>query len=866
MHTSNSKLTKILSLFLTFLLGFLTCAGAIFGVGYYAYTKLSYNKLRDMGYISGDSTEYVDPNADSPITDMTLQKLIAEVISASSSDDDITFEEFIAKYGLTLDESFKNSLPEGVFKVSFRSLFTSEGIDNVLAESSADYILGFIPDSPIGDTLKRQLEGKSLKDVLDFEQLLNDIKLGELMGYTPIYKNGEIIRWEDSDGKEIDAMLKNAVSLTVGELTDGGFSTDSLFENLYVGEALGYTPHYDASGEVAYWTEIVDAKDVDGNPIDSDGDGVTDKVEERVSGINSGIAGINLGKMLGGSEGFDIEDAFSGIYFGELMGYHKMTDEDGFFLDADGNRLYREDENGNCFAADGSFIPKDEIDVYKKADYTWLTKKGAVIGAIPNKLANYVVSDILEGNIKFNSSEMTDGIAIADIMDFTYQEYKVGAIGADGSYELTLISEGEVIPAGVTVIKKWFDSDGAEVSGVLAALADKEIDEMSGAISSILIANVLGYYDIGVTEGLVGEEKTVWFDFKSVENVPGEISYFLERASGLMLNFASLSIDDMSNNDKVSGAIKNVVVGEALGYKEVDGVWQTGSGETVSGIMKNIIGLKVSEIDSRVTVMTVADVLGYEKVDGVWTENNLPVTGIMERLASARLNELNKEVHNLYFGDIEGYVLCKEETDGSVVYFIPLTEQERSNIQRGLVEIDLYTWCSHNSDGSYTKAEGITVKFANLKIDDMTNGNMLVDQLQTVTLSEAFPNDYQNGFLSLVDPYTSLKDLAGTGEHSLTNTFKNVIIQKYIDAGLLDFGEANPSDSVNTVADSLNLLDKTKIAQQPELIPVIKLSPDGIHYYDNNSNGVFDPENGDAIFGWRAQNISNLISYILPQQ
>ena len=863
MHSANSKLTKIISLFLTFLLGFLTCAGAVFGVGYYAYTKLSYNKLRELGIISGDPSQYVDPNASSPITDMTLEALIAEISSVSQSEEDMTVEEFLLKYGLRLDEAFKNSLPEGVFKISFRSLFTADGIDGILTQTDAEYILGFIPDSPLGETLKKQLEGKSLKDVLDFEALLNGIKIGELMGYKPIYKNNEILRWENSNGDEVEATLKNVVELTVGELTDGGFSTDSLFDGLYVGDALGYTPHFGADGEVEYWTELVDAKDSLGNPIDDNADGITDKIEKRITGIDNGIANVNLGLILDDSSSYDIEDAFSGIFLGELMGYTKKTDEDGYYLDVDGNKLYRVDDNGNYFSKDGTIIPKEDVDLFKKADYAWITENGSDVGVIANKFSNYALSDILEGKVSFDSSEMTGGISIADIMEFEAKEYVVVTPAVMGKYTLLPINEGDTVPAGATVIKRWFDSDGYVVSGVLATIADKEIDDMSDEITDLLIANVLGYYDIGEREGTMGEEKTVWYTFVESELVPGEITYTLERASGLMLNFADLSVDDMSDNGKVSGAIKNVVVGEALGYEEVDGVWKDGNGEEVSGIMKNIIGLKVSEIDSRVTVMTVADVLGYERVNGTWYEGGMPITGIMQRLADARLNELNKEVHDLYFGDIEGYTLCKEETDGTSVYFIPLTDTERANIQSGVVGIDLYTWCSHDGDGTYTKAEGITVKFANLKIDDMTNGNMLVDQLQTVTLAEAFPGDYNNGFLSLVDPNTSLAELSGGGEGSLTETFKNVTIQQYMDAGLLDFGTVDADDGVTTVAESLNALDAAKLMAAPDL-SVKYDAQGGFYYYDNvNNNGSYDPDMGEAMYGWRVQTISSLITYIL---
>jgi hypothetical protein len=144
----------------------------------------------------------------------------------------------------------------------------------------------------------------------------------------------------------------------------------------------------------------------------------------------------------------------------------------------------------------------------------------------------------------------------------------------------------------------------------------------------------------------------------------------------------------------------------------------------------------------------------------------------------------------------------------------------------------------------------------------MTNGDLLVEQLQTVTLSEAFPNDYQSGFLSLIDPYTSLQELAGDGERSLSNTFKNVFIQEYVDAGLLDFGVVDSTDDITTVSESLNALDFARLMANPN--PIVKFdSQNGFYYCDNDSDGVYNPDLGDTLYGWRVQTISSLISYIL---
>ncbi len=859
MHTSNSTLTKVLAIFLTFLLGFLTCAGALFGVGYYAYANISYNKLEDLGLVSGNTSDFVNPEAHLPLTDATVKLLITELSTFSSIEGTLTLAKFCERYGLTLSESFTDKLPDGVLNADIRTLFTSEGIDKVLDETSADYILSFASSSALTDMLKDKLAGKTLRDFFDIQKFLADIMIGELMGYTPIYENGVIVEWQNSDGEPIEAALKNIVDVTVDDFTNGKFSTDKIFEGIYAGEAMGYTPHYKEDGTIDYWTEEVQILDANGKTVDLDGDSIPDTEMKIITGINNGMANINMGRLIDENDSYNIEDAFADIYFGELIKYTRLVDSEGFYIDADGNRLYRIDNNGNYIDPAGKLISKDDISEFKHSNFAWLDNTGARVGALANKISNYIVKDVLTGSIKFTANEMTNGITIADVLDYTYRDFLVITPSVGGEISLKPIEAGEVVPTGALVIRRWYESDGeTEVTGVLASIAEKEVSDMSNAVSALTIANVLGYYDIGEYEGFGSERAPVFYDFQKVINPDSTESYKLVRAGGLMLNFAHLTIDEMSDNDKVSDAISNVIVGDTLGYTEVDGVWYNGA-EEVSGIMKNIVGLKVSEIDARVQIMTVADVLGYQQVNGEWYENGLPVTGIMKRLADARLNSLNSEVHKLYFGDIEGYTLCKEETDGVSVFYVPVTDDERTNIQLGKVPIELYSWCTDDG-GLYQEATGITVKFANLKIDDMTDSDKIVDQLEKVTLKEVFPDNHDKGFLSLIDPETTLEELSGDGDSSLTNKFKNSSIQTFVNAGLLDFGSVDPLDGIDTTAEKLNQVDALKLLATPEA-DVKFDDTNGWYYHDENNSGGYDE--GEALYGWRSQTISALISYIL---
>ena len=73
--------TRVLSLVLVFFLGFLSCIGAIVGVGYYGYAKISWDKLNEWGLIEGNNGELFSPDAEVPVNSMTLQQLVDAVLS-----------------------------------------------------------------------------------------------------------------------------------------------------------------------------------------------------------------------------------------------------------------------------------------------------------------------------------------------------------------------------------------------------------------------------------------------------------------------------------------------------------------------------------------------------------------------------------------------------------------------------------------------------------------------------------------------------------------------------------------------------------------------------------------------------------------
>ena len=81
---------RFLSLVLAFFLGFLSCIGAIFGVGYYAYSRVSLDKLEEWGVVSVDEGQYIDEDAEVDLTAMTVKSFIEEIRRLQSLSEPVT--------------------------------------------------------------------------------------------------------------------------------------------------------------------------------------------------------------------------------------------------------------------------------------------------------------------------------------------------------------------------------------------------------------------------------------------------------------------------------------------------------------------------------------------------------------------------------------------------------------------------------------------------------------------------------------------------------------------------------------------------------------------------------------------------------
>ena len=91
---------RIISLCLAFVIGFFSAFGAIAGGMYFAYSSVSLDKLNQLFGGSLPLDEYVNPDAEKPVTSLSIADLLAEIQQIKGSE--LTLEEIIEIYGLIL--------------------------------------------------------------------------------------------------------------------------------------------------------------------------------------------------------------------------------------------------------------------------------------------------------------------------------------------------------------------------------------------------------------------------------------------------------------------------------------------------------------------------------------------------------------------------------------------------------------------------------------------------------------------------------------------------------------------------------------------------------------------------------------------
>ena len=562
MRTLRRLIFMAIALILAFVMGFFASIGAIIGVGYLAFTKVSVDKLEELGVVDIDTSGIFDSTAEVSLTALTVQGLIQEISTLAGMGDTVTINYLIDRYGLVLDEDAIAHIPEDLRNVPIVNIFSLHGVIEILDTVEVASILGPVigEDSPL---LTGLLADKTFSDIITVDEETGDITLelgsllegrtiGDVLGYQPIYSDDKIIGWTDSEGQPVTGLMRAIASTGLDGMLGSGFDFSSLTSNIYIGDVLEYTPVYDESGAIIDWI------DAEGQPAD---------------GIYKNLVSKSIGELSEG--GFGIDSILGDdTKLGEILGYtydeaqDKWLDDDGVVVSGAfavfAGLTFDELGDGSSVSDKINDMQLADVLGYTETEDGWVDSSGNEITGIMSVLADSRIGSI--------GSDL-DNIEIGAVMGYELKEdgkwYNkngeelTGVMAAFGGLSISDLSDSDTFTESLNSVKLadalgyiktedgWVDGNGQPVTGIMAILADTQIGSVSADMNDIQIGSVMGHE--------YSEADGKWYQ-NGVE------------LTGVMAVFADLTINEMSDTNKVSDKMSEMFDSMTMGEYHEKGI------------------------------------------------------------------------------------------------------------------------------------------------------------------------------------------------------------------------------------------------------------------------------------------------------
>ena len=787
---ATSVFGKILVLFLVFALGFLSCIGALIGGGYLLYSRLTLN------HFGVDTSKVLSENAEKDLTAMSLAQLIAEFSSLKG--DEVSVEFLEARYGLILPKDVEEYLTEDMKEMSFGKLFSKEGVEALLADLYFGKLFGYErkanpdydpsaseesefiwvnPDSGervVG--INGVLADIAVADLLDggipTQEIMEKLSVGDIMELTakndlPVYMEGEdgdlvlvedidpIVIWYTNNNEQVASIVGTLANKHVNDLATG-------IDDISLGDVFGTVAYndknytYEVKHEPTEYILLTEAESI-----------VSELADLTVEQLSSS----------------ELTDRVNNMLVADLLGYTKDA-ETGEWLDSNGNALnaimdkIANSTVGNInttvdtltYAEITGLVAVDENgDVIEDPEnyegtITWY-EKGYEKGASTNKEANSIMVSLADLSV----SQMSDSDKISDAV-------KEIVIGDAMGY----VKDGDT----------WYtdDTKTEKATNIIAILADCTVGGMNDRVKTVTFAEIAGLkqvYYLKATNAPIPESELANYDESEIYSVWEDETG--KETSGLMSGLAHLTVDDFSDSDKVSEAVKDIKVGDAMGNEKVNGVWYTKydpadpTKNRLTGLIKAVADERVGDLDARAQKVTIAEIAGLIAVDsegniledvdpttydGVWYEeytdaaNNKPATGLMSGLAHLTMGDIQDSdairdaVGDIAVGDAMGY----QKVGG--VWYSEYDEKNPANNKEltGLVKAIADSKVENLNDDMQTmkfgtvagltqkggkwmdgeeEATGINAALADLTVGEMSDSAALSEAIQKVTVADA---------------------------------------------------------------------------------------------------------------------------------
>ena len=399
---------------------------------------------------------------------------------------------------------------------------------------------------------------------------------------------------------------KLLASKNVKDLLEGGLDFNSLLGDLYLGELLGYTVEagvwYEYAKDGAGNYIVVENGDLTDNVYAYALGSACAKLEATLSGIKvvDLISGDGVGTIM---------DTLQSLEIGYVLGYtydgakwmKNGSEVEGLLAKLAGNTIGDLTNDFNAIIGDWKI---GEVLGYTETAGVWY-KNGSPVTGITAKLAAYTVNDLTGG---FDT--IINGWQIGEVLGYTYDGdaekwyngntevkgvaaklagYTVGELTGGFDAIIGTWKIGEVL--GYTYTAGTWYNNATPVSGVAAKLAGYTVNDLTGGFDTIIggwkIGEVLGYtYD--------GEK---WMNG-------------LTPVTGITAKLADYTVNDLTNGfDTIIDGWK---IGEIMGYTYDGEKWMNGV-TPVTGVLAKLSGYTVGQLSDFNTIInswTLTDVLG----------------------------------------------------------------------------------------------------------------------------------------------------------------------------------------------------------------------------------------------------------------
>ena len=699
MRKTGLMVGRILALCLAFILGFSSAFGAIAGGIYFAFAELSVDNINQWGELFGFSI---------PVDEFVDQEAEKPATSLSLQDlifeiqelttNALTLEQMIERYGLLLPPDVIAKIPEPV--------------------------LNEVPFA-------------SLFTPAGIQVVMDSITVADVMAMIPEELAGTIVSDPLRDAMS-DRTLSDVVAMDVGYIFNGvelGYLTGVTYVLDEKGE---YQPVW-ADPENPTLPELIAPLDLGGvlsEASTNDGDvlkviknSIGDVAVQSILGvyladvviINNLLGEVTLGELIvldesSGKHTIDINVAMEGRKVGALLGYTEVEVTD----------------------------PETS-----EVAYEWHDGEGKKITGVTAKVADIYLTDFMNGTVSFDT--ILDDLIIADVLG--YEKGESLPVFMHDNLENPLVVDDEIVV--------WYLED-TPADKIMNAFADKTLDWISTSVSTLKLADILGYY-------CYEDEWYVW----NVEKVGGADAIVLTPGTPIMSEIAGTSIDGLGS---IENTLKDIKIGTLLGYESIcdengnhlywsmsvdeNGNHVEPTGITAAVADLTINGLSNGDLQTTIDGITLADVLGYTKGDdGKWYKGEELITGPMAALAESSVGNIANDINRIAIGEMLGHT-------------------RKSDVGENGETIEY--WVDENGE----KVTGIMGAFVDLSIDDLKDGDKVQDSIQNIKVADVMGLYEENGVWYNSDGTKAtgvMSALAGTEVGDLSTAMQTIKIGQLLD-------------------------------------------------------------------------------------